>query len=209
MRISELARRSGVPVATVKYYLREGLLPAGELTGATQARYGKEHLARLRLIRALLGPGGLSIARTRAVLAAVDDPATSLHAALGAAHGALPAVSGGAAPDLADARAHLARWGWQVHEHSPALGQFAAAIQALAAAGYPPSDALLDRYADAAGRLARQDVADVPTQSLADAVRFVVINTLLLEPVLLALRRLAQQDASRRRFPAGGQAIPR
>ena len=37
MRISELARRSGLPVATVKYYLREGLLPAGEPTAATQA----------------------------------------------------------------------------------------------------------------------------------------------------------------------------
>ncbi len=26
MRISELSRASGVPVATIKYYLREGLL---------------------------------------------------------------------------------------------------------------------------------------------------------------------------------------
>ena len=29
MLVSELAERADVPLATVKYYLREGLLPAG------------------------------------------------------------------------------------------------------------------------------------------------------------------------------------
>ncbi len=29
MRITELAETTGVPPATVKYYVREGLLPAG------------------------------------------------------------------------------------------------------------------------------------------------------------------------------------
>ena len=32
--------RSGVPLATVKYYLREGLLMPGASIGATQADYG-------------------------------------------------------------------------------------------------------------------------------------------------------------------------
>ena len=31
MRISELAKESGTPVATIKYYIREGLLPAPPL----------------------------------------------------------------------------------------------------------------------------------------------------------------------------------
>ena len=39
MRISELSARTGVPVATIKYYLREGLLPEGERTAPTQATY--------------------------------------------------------------------------------------------------------------------------------------------------------------------------
>ncbi|SDN39173.1 MerR family transcriptional regulator [Geodermatophilus sp. DSM 45219] len=201
MQISELARRAGVPVATVKYYLREGLLPPGELTGATRARYGEEHLSRLGLVRALLGPGGLSVATARAVLDAVDTPATSVHQALGAAHRALPGVGPDAPADLDQARALLRRQGWQVAEDSPALRALAGALEALRAAGSPPSEELLDRYAEAAGRIGEQDVAAVPTGSLADAVRFVVVNTVLLEPVLLALRRLAQEDASRRRFP--------
>lgn len=201
MQISELASRAGVPVATVKYYLREGLVPQGELTGATRARYGEEHLARLRLVRALLGPGGLSVATARAVLAAVDAPATSVHEALGAAHRALPGVGPEWPPDLGEARAHLERWGWQVAEDSPALHAFAGALEALRAAGYPPPDARLDRYAEAARRIGEQDVAEVPADSLVEAVRFVVVNTVLLEPAFLALRRLAQEDASCRRFP--------
>ncbi|MGY1683032.1 MerR family transcriptional regulator [Geodermatophilus sp. SYSU D01176] len=202
MQISELARRAGVPVATVKYYLREGLLPAGEPTGATRARYGEEHLERLRLVRALLGPGGLSVARARAVLAAVDAPDTGVHAALGTAHRALPGVGSEEATDLEQARAVLGRRGWRVAEDSPALLALAGALEALRSAGVAPADELLDRYAEAAGRIGEQDVAEVPTGSVAEAVRFVVVHTVLLEPVLLALRRLAQEDASRRRFPS-------
>ena len=36
----------------------------------------------------------------------------------------------------------------------------------------------------------------MPTESAAAAVRYVVLGTVLVEPVLLALRRLAQQEAS-------------
>ena len=37
MRVAELSRRTDVSVASIKYYLREGLLPAGERTGPNQA----------------------------------------------------------------------------------------------------------------------------------------------------------------------------
>ena len=37
MRISQLSGEAGIPVATIKYYLREGLLHDGLLTSATQA----------------------------------------------------------------------------------------------------------------------------------------------------------------------------
>jgi DNA-binding transcriptional MerR regulator len=203
VQISELARRADLPVATVKFYLRERLLPPGELTGATRARYGEDHVERLRLVRALLGPGGLSIATARAVLAAVDAPEASVHVALGAAHRALPRPGTDPLPDASPARRHLERWGWRVAADSPALLTLAGALEALAAAGFPASDDLLDRYARAAGELGGQDVAEVPQTSVAEAVRFVVVGTVLLEPVLLALRRLAQEDASGRRFGDG------
>ena len=73
MRISELCRTSGVAVPTIKYYLREGLLPEGERTSATQAAYRDLHLQRLRVVRALI-ESGVSIAETRQVLEALDHP---------------------------------------------------------------------------------------------------------------------------------------
>ena len=93
MRIAELSRRSGTSIPTIKYYLREGLLPAGTATGRNQAEYGEAHRHRLRLIRALIDVGGLSVAAARDVLAAVDAPDLPSHFLLGAAHGSLAAAA--------------------------------------------------------------------------------------------------------------------
>ncbi|PPK98568.1 MerR-like DNA binding protein [Kineococcus xinjiangensis] len=195
MRISELSRTSGVPIATIKYYLREGLLQAGQATGATRSEYGEPHLRRLRLIRALVDVGGLPLAKVREVLACVDDPPASLHCALGTAHDAL----GAAPPDArgADlAEAVVAGAGWRVDRASPAFAQLGAALAALVDAGFPAGPAALERYVRAAVDLATAEVADVPRTDTAAAVQFVVLGTILYEPVLLALRRLAQQHAS-------------
>lgn len=191
-----------MPVGTVKYYLREGLLPAGTRTSATQAQYGEEHVARLGLIRVLVGVGGLSIAAARTVLATIDDPPASVHELVGTAHAALGPDTPVDETARSRARELVARWGWTVCDDAAALGQLAAAVGALEAAGIGGLDQLLDRYASVAGQLAEGDVAAVPTDTPAEAVRFVVTGTVLLEPLLLALRRLAQEDASARRFAA-------
>lgn len=51
-RIDELAQRAGVPVDTIRFYQREGLLPPTRRTGRV-TRYGAPHLVRLRQIRDL------------------------------------------------------------------------------------------------------------------------------------------------------------
>ena len=58
MRISELSRRSGAPVSTLKYYLREGLVHEGERLSGNQTDYDETHVQRVRLERALLETGG-------------------------------------------------------------------------------------------------------------------------------------------------------
>ena len=47
LKISELAEEAGVPVATVRHYLREGLLPEGEKTSRNMAYYAPELVAEL------------------------------------------------------------------------------------------------------------------------------------------------------------------
>src|SRR5882672_1697160 len=82
MRMAELSAQSGVSVATIKYYLREGLLPPGERTSPNQAQYAAGHVRRLKLVRALLDIGGLTVSRVRDVLAGIDSP-TGIHQVLG------------------------------------------------------------------------------------------------------------------------------
>ncbi len=52
--MSELARRSGVPAATIKHYLREGLLPEPRArTGRTMAYYDPAVVERIKAIKEL------------------------------------------------------------------------------------------------------------------------------------------------------------
>lgn len=67
-RIDELGTRSGLSVDTIRYYAREGLLPAPERSGRN-AHYGPRHLERLEWIAALRSRR-FSIAAIREVVGA-------------------------------------------------------------------------------------------------------------------------------------------
>lgn len=79
MLVSELAERADVPLATVKYYLREGLLPPGETIGPRRAEYGDAHLRRLRVLRLLREVGGVPVTSLRQVAEALDDESLPVH----------------------------------------------------------------------------------------------------------------------------------
>ncbi|GAB3688581.1 MerR family transcriptional regulator [Angustibacter aerolatus] len=200
MRISELSRRSGVPVATVKYYLREGLLPPGTPTSRTQAQYDEEHVRRLRLVRALLDVGGLSVATARAVLATVDAPPDSWHDLLGAAHATLPVRGGADDGEPEHALAAVSELGWHLEPGTPALWSLEKSLDAVDAAGVPMTDERLHAYGRAAEEVAEVDVGGSPTASPIEAALYVVLGTVLYEPVLLSLRRLAHVHVSARLF---------
>ena len=120
MKISELSATSGVSVASIKYYLREGLLPAGLATASNQADYGDAHVGRLRLIRALIDIGALPIATVRSVLAAVDDRQIALHDAFGAVMHAIGAAEPTPEPnDLVTVTRWVRRRGWAIMPDAP------------------------------------------------------------------------------------------
>lgn len=212
-----------VTIPTVKFYLRQGLLPAGTAMSMTQADYEQSHVERLRLIRALVDVGGLSLGAVRTLLAALDSEgeaaepkpasaatstskpkATSKSAstvaaaavrALNAAHEALPpqVPDRGLPPNRA--LAAVSALGWQVDPGSFALRQLDAALIALDTVGVPPSVSTLLTYGEAADRVARADVDSIPAGTPDDVIRHLVLGTVMYEPVLIALRRLAEQNA--------------
>jgi Cd(II)/Pb(II)-responsive transcriptional regulator len=51
MRIGGLAQATQCPVETIRYYEREGLLPAPARSGGNYRLYGTHHVERLRFIR--------------------------------------------------------------------------------------------------------------------------------------------------------------
>lgn len=206
MRISALAAAAGLPVATVKFYLREGLLPPGVATAATQAMYDETHLRRLRLIRALIGPVGLSVQQARAILQLVDDPGDDLYATLGRAVSALPPPIEAPSEDEADpfprARAALEALGQVYDPRFAAVAQLESALSATEAAGMPMSEDRLLEYGRRLREIAAYDLERMPAEPHA-AVEYTVLGTALYEPVILALRRLAHQDVAARRNLGG------
>ncbi|GAA0899171.1 MULTISPECIES: MerR family transcriptional regulator [Streptomyces violaceusniger group] len=206
MRMSELSRMSGVPVATIKYYLREGLLPQGQATAVNQADYGELHLRRLRLVRALIGVRGLSVSETKEILAGVSEHASDMHEVLGLVLGARP-VDKEAPPPAKEAFDEvdelLKEVGWQISDHAPAKQVIAEGLTTLRSLGMDVGWRTLLPYAELAGRCAALDLDQLrDTDDPLERAERAVVLTVLLEPVLLALRRLAQEDESARRHRA-------
>ncbi|KIZ17674.1 MerR family transcriptional regulator [Streptomyces natalensis] len=205
MRIGELSRRTGVAVPTIKYYVREGLLPAGRLTSPNQADYDDSHIRRLRLIRGLMDVGGLSVSVVREVLAAVDAPEEPVHKVLGAAQEAITPPTVGEPDGLDEARRAVAefirRRGWRVDPGHVSAEALAVALATFRGIGHGAFEEVLDDYAVACERIAAADLAYVGRQVDVDSlVESVVVGTVLGDAVLSAMRRLAHVDGSARQY---------
>jgi DNA-binding transcriptional MerR regulator len=204
VRIGELSRVSGVPVPTIKYYLREGLLPPGVHTHPNQADYNRGHLSRLRLIRALIDVGGLSISTASELLAVLDtadlddwESVGKVQYALGRRHVPDPSQ----APDQDAGRTVddlIARRGWRIRPDSPARDTLIQICAALHRLGHDDIIAALDRYAEAIEPVAAVDMSLLKDRTnIAETIEKVIVGTIIGDSLLSALRHLAQEDAAR------------
>jgi DNA-binding transcriptional MerR regulator len=205
MKVSELSRRSQVPLPTIKFYIREGLLPPGTRTGKNQAEYAEEHVDRLALIRVLRDEAGLSVAAIGRALKAADSSTEFIEAAIGA-------IERPSGPDVdeksreyraaRDAVLELSRaHGWNVDAKSAALRDAARALTVITRSFFPEasSKAFLEPYAEAVSLIARSEIPESwkPGQAPNAALRYAVLGTVLLEPLILAMRRMAHIARSR------------
>ena len=191
------ARARRLPVGTVKFYLRTGLLHPGRATSATQAVYDESHLERLRLVRALLEIGGLTHAEIQRVLDTVSTaPEEPLEAVEAFARATVPGPREGAV-DLTPAR-----------ELAQDLG---CAASDAGSAGVAPSRERLRTYAEAASHAARSDVQAVTDADDDSRVLVAATSATLADSLLGSLRQLAVENQVRRqrsRVPSPRISVP-
>ena len=205
MVITELAELSGTPAATIKYYVREGLLPAGERVGGNRTEYDESHAHRLRLIRAMLEVGKLSIGAISSVLTALDDPDAPIAHTFDIAQRALSrdtvsGISQGSDAALARIDGVIDRAGWGDCGDNPGREIAARVVDAFDRAGHPLPDSYLDAYASAAQQVAEADLGAVgeladPT----DMAELMVVGTVLGDTLAAGLRRIAQASVTTER----------
>jgi DNA-binding transcriptional MerR regulator len=207
MRIGELSKATDVPVPTIKYYLREGLLPAGELSSPNQASYGEAHVRRLRLIRALIELAQVPVAKVKEIVESLDADTEPLHEQIGRAHRALTPTRRLTATDEARAAATrqvadlIAERGWTVEADAPALTTLIDTIAALRTLGQGYLAGHLDTYAEAVERFTRIEIEAVTSTPTRDQLaESVVIGTILGETLISSLRLLAQESISAERW---------
>lgn len=199
MRLAELSTRSGVPATTIKYYLRLGLLHAGQRQSSTWSDYDESHLRRITLIRALIDVAGLPLDAVHRVLEVVTDQAVPVHQALGTAQWLLSPTPPEKPSDESRERvdALLRRHNWEVASDSPHRGVLGAALDRLDRLAFPAPDTLLDQYAEALSRFAPSEVDPITTETdRATAIEHLIIGTLLYEPLLATMRRMAHESQS-------------
>ena len=201
MKISELSRQSGIPLPTLKFYLREGLLPPGTLTQPNQADYSESHLRRAELIRALREVAGLSIAKIRAVVDALEQ-GEATYEVMGQAVDALggeavSAFTPAQAQAATDIDTLLTELGLPIRDESLARHQIIAAFATVRTLRFPDVAAeFLMPYYLAAEKLARLEKAATPglfELPPEQALEKAMLGLALFEPILVAFRRLAHE----------------
>jgi DNA-binding transcriptional MerR regulator len=209
--MSELAAHTTVPVPTIKYYLREGVLMPGRAISATRAQYDETHVRRIALVKALSAVG-LSMVQIKSIVGLLDKPGESLFATLGAATAALlphdqAAISGG----CPRARAALDSLDCIVPADLPAVAQLERALADAEAAGVPMTEERLRAYAAHIRAIAAFDIEHMPLDTATAAVEYAVLGTVLYEPILAALRRVAHAELAAQRLSKSqeGAKFPR
>lgn len=203
MRMAELSAAAGIPVATIKYYMREGILPAGEHSGPNQASYGDSHVRRLRLIRGLIDVGGLSVAATRRVIDEIDSDHTLAETFDVAQRTVSDEIDPASLDPAALHRIDDLLAGWHLYPGNPGRLAAARVLTTFESVGQSDERGWFRRYAEAALIVAEADLDEIDARDDRDSkVETVIVGTVLGDALFAALRRAAQEHVTTKRYGA-------
>ena len=206
MRISELADSTGVSVATIKYYVREGILSPGRKLSERLADYDDQHVRRLHLLRVLRDVGAVPVGALKALVDATQDRTASVHDMFGKACDALrvetsvPAARGDHTRELADRI--VAQAGWtEVRADAPERNHLAGIIEVILDSGLPTDPEGAATYLPLVDAIAAYELDQIDdTQDREAMMEQMVLGQVVLGEFLLCLRRLAHEHHSALRF---------
>lgn len=212
MRISDLSRHTGVPVATIKFYLREGLLPPGTPTARNQAQYNGGHRRQLSMIRALTSLGQLELSAVRELLKAIADGRQQLQDLFEIVNRALfPADSANDLEEIPAERAKvdalLDSLQWSVGESAPGRATLAQVLAAMDRLGCGEGVEFFEAYAEAAEQLVNRELDLLPDHNDNSERAAAVVRAILLEVANTAIRRLAYVHVLNTRFGGRSQDV--
>ena len=194
----QLAIESGLPIATIKFYLRERLLHEGSRDGPNQAVYDDTHLRRLAVIRALTVTGGLSLSSAKRVIDAVESD-LSLPEVFEVAQRSLHTDDLPLPTESALRMVDELCTGWHFRQDNPGRLEAARVIDVLDAVGQDYTHGWLEAYVDGALRAAEADLVELDHVSGREAkAATVVLGTVLGDRLFAAIRRVAQEHVTNR-----------
>lgn len=203
MQLKELSERTGVSPASIKFYLREGLLPGGQSIHATRAEYSPQHVTRLELIQALRRVVGLNITQIRNLLKLADDgvPCLELLAAVQRTVLQLDEVGtddGDLRTEGGDAVVRFRNWPDVPSDARKALD---AHLERMESLGVPVTDEALDAYSQALENIAHFDItATTAPDDVNQLILTAAIGMHLHGQLVLKLLALAQASHAIRRY---------
>lgn len=198
MQLKELSARSGMSAASIKFYLREGLLPAGSTAASPRADYTQAHLRRLELIKVLRRVVGLGLDRIKAITDGIDDPLLGDVELMGRVQGTVLGLAEGPVPDhpLMAGLVGSGRW---VDAPSRARNSLNLLLHRMDELGVPADADVLSAYADAVDQVAALDVGSAErARSRDDMVKTVAVGTHLYSDLLLKMLAVAQASRAMR-----------
>ena len=68
MTVSELSSFSNIPLSTIKFYIRQNLVPGPNKIRGTKAYYNSTHLSRLRLIKKIQTEGNMPLSKIKEII---------------------------------------------------------------------------------------------------------------------------------------------
>ncbi|NKX51694.1 MerR family transcriptional regulator [Arthrobacter deserti] len=198
MQLKELSARSGMSAASIKFYLREGLLPAGSTAASPRADYTQAHLRRLELIKVLRRVVELGLDRIKAITDGIDDPLLGDVELMGRVQGTVLGLAEGPVPDhpLMAGLVGSGRW---VDAPSRARNSLNLLLHRMDELGVPADADVLSAYADAVDQVAALDVGSAErARSRDDMVKTVAVGTHLYSDLLLKMLAVAQASRAMR-----------